>query len=150
MHANLGLWYGNFRTVTGTLLILTGYTHTHTNTHTQTQIHTNIKTSIHTSEINPTRCNNCVYSSQWLYSTCLHLVGFISLLSMMQGTTNIKHTYIYTYVRTYIHTYIHTDIHKYIHTHIHTYTYICELFCGEGGRERNLIGWLPGAITQND
>jgi len=22
------------------------------------------------SEINPTRCNNCVYSSQWLYSTC--------------------------------------------------------------------------------
>ena len=23
-----------------------------------------------TSEINPTRCNNCVYSSQWLYSTC--------------------------------------------------------------------------------
>ena len=23
------------------------------------------------SEINPTRCNNCVYSSQWLYSTCL-------------------------------------------------------------------------------
>ena len=23
----------------------------------------------HNSEINPTRCNNCVYSSQWLYST---------------------------------------------------------------------------------
>jgi len=22
------------------------------------------------SEVNPTRCNNCVYSSQWLYSTC--------------------------------------------------------------------------------
>ena len=22
------------------------------------------------SEIIPTRCNNCVYSSQWLYSTC--------------------------------------------------------------------------------
>ena len=22
------------------------------------------------SEINPTRCDNCVYSSQWLYSTC--------------------------------------------------------------------------------
>jgi hypothetical protein len=22
------------------------------------------------SEINPTRCNNCVYSSQWFYSTC--------------------------------------------------------------------------------
>ena len=22
------------------------------------------------SEINPTRCNNCVYSSQWLYFTC--------------------------------------------------------------------------------
>ena len=22
------------------------------------------------SEISPTRCNNCVYSSQWLYSTC--------------------------------------------------------------------------------
>ena len=22
------------------------------------------------SEINPTRCNNCVHSSQWLYSTC--------------------------------------------------------------------------------
>ena len=22
------------------------------------------------SEINPTRCNNCFYSSQWLYSTC--------------------------------------------------------------------------------
>ena len=22
------------------------------------------------SEINPARCNNCVYSSQWLYSTC--------------------------------------------------------------------------------
>ena len=22
------------------------------------------------SEINPTRCNNCIYSSQWLYSTC--------------------------------------------------------------------------------
>ena len=22
------------------------------------------------SEINPTSCNNCVYSSQWLYSTC--------------------------------------------------------------------------------
>ena len=22
------------------------------------------------SEINPTRCNNCVYYSQWLYSTC--------------------------------------------------------------------------------
>ena len=22
------------------------------------------------SEINPTRCNNCVYSLQWLYSTC--------------------------------------------------------------------------------
>jgi len=21
-------------------------------------------------EINPTRCNNCFYSSQWLYSTC--------------------------------------------------------------------------------
>jgi hypothetical protein len=44
------------------------------------------------SEINPTRCNNCVYSSQWLYSTCFgwHLVGFISLLSMMHGTTNIK------------------------------------------------------------
>ena len=21
-------------------------------------------------EINPKRCNNCVYSSQWLYSTC--------------------------------------------------------------------------------
>ena len=24
----------------------------------------------HNSEIIPTRCNNCVYSSQWLYSTC--------------------------------------------------------------------------------
>ena len=22
------------------------------------------------SETNPTRCHNCVYSSQWLYSTC--------------------------------------------------------------------------------
>ena len=22
------------------------------------------------SEINPTRCNNCVYSTPWLYSTC--------------------------------------------------------------------------------
>jgi len=44
------------------------------------------------SEIIPTRCNNCVYSSQWLYSTCIgrHLVGIISLLSMMHGTTNIK------------------------------------------------------------
>ena len=28
------------------------------------------KITIHNSEINPTRCNNCVYSSQWLYSTC--------------------------------------------------------------------------------
>ena len=26
--------------------------------------------SPHNSEINPTRCNNCVYSSQLLYSTC--------------------------------------------------------------------------------
>jgi hypothetical protein len=25
---------------------------------------------LHSSEINPTRCNNCVYSSQWLYATC--------------------------------------------------------------------------------
>ena len=25
------------------------------------------------SEIIPTRCNNCVYSSQWLYSTCFGL-----------------------------------------------------------------------------
>ena len=27
------------------------------------------RTSLY-SEINPTRCNNCVYSSKWLYSTC--------------------------------------------------------------------------------
>ena len=27
-------------------------------------------TYLHSSEINPTRCNNSVYSSQWLYSTC--------------------------------------------------------------------------------
>ena len=28
------------------------------------------RTLLHDSEIIPTRCNNCVYSSQWLYSTC--------------------------------------------------------------------------------
>ena len=28
------------------------------------------ETDAKNSEINPTRCNNCVYSSQWLYSTC--------------------------------------------------------------------------------
>ena len=28
------------------------------------------KTDCNNSEIIPTRCNNCVYSSQWLYSTC--------------------------------------------------------------------------------
>ena len=28
------------------------------------------KISVSNSEIIPTRCNNCVYSSQWLYSTC--------------------------------------------------------------------------------
>ena len=44
-----------------------------------------INVSIPNSEINPTRCNNCVYSSQW---QLLHLVGFISLLSMMHGTTS--------------------------------------------------------------
>ena len=30
----------------------------------------NYYTGIFNSEINRTRCNNCVYSSQWLYSTC--------------------------------------------------------------------------------
>ena len=25
---------------------------------------------LYSSEIIPTRCNNCIYSSQWLYSTC--------------------------------------------------------------------------------
>jgi hypothetical protein len=29
-----------------------------------------LKKDMYNSEIIPTRCNNCVYSSQWLYSTC--------------------------------------------------------------------------------
>ena len=32
--------------------------------------HMYVHTYITNSEIIPTRCNNCVYSSQWLYSTC--------------------------------------------------------------------------------
>ena len=56
-------------------------------------------------EIIPTRCNNCVYSSQWLYSTCFGWqfhpssgVGIISPLSMMHGTTNIKFITLFSYV----------------------------------------------------
>ena len=40
-------------------------------------------------EINPTRCNNCVYSSQWLYSTCfgwqLHPSSGVHMLYMASG-----------------------------------------------------------------
>ena len=32
--------------------------------------HEHLLTYLRNSEIIPTRCNNCVYSSQWLYSTC--------------------------------------------------------------------------------
>ena len=41
------------------------------------------------SEINPTRCNNCVYSSQWLYSTCFgwqfHPSSGVHMLYMASG-----------------------------------------------------------------
>ena len=41
------------------------------------------------SEINPTRCNNCVYSSQWLYSTCFrwqfHPSSGVHMLYMTSG-----------------------------------------------------------------
>ena len=41
------------------------------------------------SEINPTRCNNCVYSSQWLYSTCFgwqfHPTSGVHILYMASG-----------------------------------------------------------------
>ena len=41
------------------------------------------------SEINPTRCNNCVYSSQWLYSTCFgwqfHTSSGVHMLHMASG-----------------------------------------------------------------
>ena len=40
-------------------------------------------------EINPTRCNNCVYSSQWLYSTCFgwqfHPSSVVHMLYMASG-----------------------------------------------------------------
>ena len=41
------------------------------------------------SEINPTRCNNCVFSSQWLYSTCFvwqfHPSSGVHMLYMASG-----------------------------------------------------------------
>ena len=41
------------------------------------------------SELNPTRCNNCVYSSQWLYSTCFgwqfHPSSGVHMLYMASG-----------------------------------------------------------------
>ena len=41
------------------------------------------------SEINPTRCNNCVYSSQWLYFTCFgwqfHPSSGVYMLYMASG-----------------------------------------------------------------
>ena len=41
------------------------------------------------SEINPTKCNNCVYSSQWLYSTCFgwqfHPSSGVHMLYMASG-----------------------------------------------------------------
>ena len=41
------------------------------------------------SEIHPTRCNNCVYSSQWLYSTCFgwqfHPSSGVHMLYMASG-----------------------------------------------------------------
>ena len=44
---------------------------------------------IENSEINPTRCNNCVYSSQWLYSTCFgwqfHPSSVVHMLYMASG-----------------------------------------------------------------
>ena len=39
------------------------------------------------SEIIPTRCNNCVYSSQWLYSTCFGRQFHPSILSIQRNST---------------------------------------------------------------
>ena len=47
------------------------------------------QTLISHSEINPTRCNNCVYSSQWLYSTYFgwhfHPSSGVRMLYMASG-----------------------------------------------------------------
>ena len=37
---------------------------------TLTKLLTNCNTLLFSGEISPTRCNNCVFYSQWLYSTC--------------------------------------------------------------------------------
>ena len=54
-----------------------------------TEMPTNNKHEWLNSEINPTRCNNCVYSSQWLYSTCFewqfHPSSGVHMLYMASG-----------------------------------------------------------------
>ena len=44
---------------------------------------------LYSSEISPTRCNNCVFYSQWLYSTCFgrqsHLSSRVHMLYMATG-----------------------------------------------------------------
>ena len=63
----------------------------HANTHTRTHYisMTDELNIVVYSEINPTRCNTCVYCSQWLYSTCFggqfHPSSGVHMLYMASG-----------------------------------------------------------------
>jgi len=85
---------------------------------------------------------------------CIYIYIYYIYMLRTRSRTNSAGLAVYIYIHTYIYMYIYIYIYVYIYVCVCMFIYLCiyiyiniTYICYSPGRERTLLGWLPGAAA---